>query len=130
LFVDTSALVAMLTSEDSADSLGARLTEAPLRITSPVVILEAAMVLSTRKDIEPIEAEFQIRLFLDDAAIAVGTIDEDTATAAVAAFEKFGKGRGNKARLNIADCLSYACAKQHRMPLLYVGDDFAQTDLG
>ncbi|AWR87976.1 type II toxin-antitoxin system VapC family toxin [Meiothermus taiwanensis] len=31
--------------------------------------------------------------------------------------------------LNFGDCLSYAVAKVAGLPLAYVGDDFAQTDL-
>ena len=77
----------------------------------------------------PEEAEILVRSLLEGARVAVTGIDDSTATHAIAAFSRYGKGRGNKAKLNIADCLSYACAKQHRMPLLYVGDDFAQTDL-
>ena len=45
------------------------------------------------------------------------------------AFARYGKGRGHKAQLNLADCLSYACAKRLGAKLLYKGDDFAQTDL-
>jgi ribonuclease VapC len=33
------------------------------------------------------------------------------------------------ASLNFGDCFAYALAKEHRCPLLYVGDDFAKTDL-
>lgn len=48
---------------------------------------------------------------------------------AVQAFSDYGKGRGHPAQLNLADCLSYACAKNRKMPLLYKGNDFAHTDL-
>jgi ribonuclease VapC len=47
---------------------------------------------------------------------------------AVACFESFGKGR-HAARLNLGDCLSYACAKAYRSPLLFKGDDFSRTDI-
>ncbi|MBR0924530.1 type II toxin-antitoxin system VapC family toxin, partial [Bradyrhizobium diazoefficiens] len=33
------------------------------------------------------------------------------------------------AQLNFGDCFAYACAKAYRIPLLYKGNDFAQTDL-
>lgn len=29
----------------------------------------------------------------------------------------------------MADCMSYACAKVANEPLLFVGDDFSQTDI-
>ena len=38
-------------------------------------------------------------------------------------------GRGHPAQLNIADCLSYACARNLKMSLLDKGSDFAKTDL-
>ncbi len=36
---------------------------------------------------------------------------------------------GHKADLNFGDCFAYACAKAHRLSLLYKGNDFSQTDL-
>jgi len=29
----------------------------------------------------------------------------------------------------MGDCFSYACAKIHRVPLLFKGDDFIHTDI-
>lgn len=43
-------------------------------------------------------------------------------------FLSFGKGR-HPARLNFGDCMSYAVAKRIRLPLLFVGEDFALTDV-
>jgi len=57
-------------------------------------------------------------------------MDAKTASLAVQAFADYGKGRGHPAQLNLADCLSYACAKAQGIPLLYKGKDFAHTDLG
>jgi len=56
-------------------------------------------------------------------------MDADAARFAVKAFADYGKGRGHPAQLNLADCLSYGCAKAQGVPLLYEGDDFARTDL-
>jgi ribonuclease VapC len=42
---------------------------------------------------------------------------------------RFGKGQGHPAQLNFGDCMAYALAKAHDAPLLYVGDDFARTDI-
>lgn len=44
------------------------------------------------------------------------------------AFARYGKGR-HPAKLNFGDCFSYAGAKMAGVPLLYVGEDFAETDL-
>lgn len=51
------------------------------------------------------------------------------ADAAYAAFVAFGKGSGHSAGLNFGDLFSYALAKVRRLPLLYKGDDLAQTDV-
>ena len=48
--------------------------------------------------------------------------------AAVEAYSRFGKGR-HKAGLNFGDCITYATARLADQPLLFVGEDFSQTDL-
>ena len=45
------------------------------------------------------------------------------------AFGAFGKGKGHPAKLNFGDCMSYAVAKFHDVPLLFKGDDFRLTDI-
>jgi ribonuclease VapC len=47
---------------------------------------------------------------------------------AVRAYRRYGKGR-HKASLDFGDCLAYSVAKLSRLPLLFVGNDFAETDL-
>jgi ribonuclease VapC len=47
---------------------------------------------------------------------------------ALDAFQRFGKGR-HPARLNLGDCQGYAVARLAREPLLFVGEDFRQTDI-
>jgi ribonuclease VapC len=48
---------------------------------------------------------------------------------AVAALAQHGKDQGHPAGLNLADCMSHACAKARAVMLLYKGDDFALADL-
>lgn len=129
MFVDTSALVAMLAGEDDPASYVSRLGEANAACTSGLVILEAAMRLSTMLDLDPVLVETRIRDALVEARIAVVVIDGAIATEAVAAFALYGKGRGHRAQLNLADCMSYACAKTLGLPLLFKGNDFAATDI-
>jgi uncharacterized protein with PIN domain len=47
----------------------------------------------------------------------------------VDAVQRFGKGRGHPAQLNMGEGAVYALAKTLNEPLLYVGGDFSQTDL-
>ena len=43
-------------------------------------------------------------------------------------WRRFGKGR-HPAGLNLGDCFAYALARARNEPLLFKGDDFAQTDV-
>ena len=129
MFVDTSVIVAILSGEEDAALWSDRLENASGRLTSAWVTLEAVMRLSTKLAIEPIEIAATIRLFLEEAEIEIVPIEAGDATLAVQAFSDYGKGRRHPAQLNLADCLSYACAKRHKVPLLYKGNDFAHTDL-
>ena len=43
---------------------------------------------------------------------------------------RYGQGRGHAACLNVGDCMTYAVAKTHAVPLPFKGDDFIiHTDL-
>jgi len=128
MFVDTSAIVAIICGEPDAADLAQRLASAARRFTSPVVRLEASMVLAAKLDISPARANALFDDFLDEANLSVVPIDDKIGELAVACFETFGKGR-HSARLNLGDCLSYACAKAYRSPLLFKGGDFSQTDI-
>jgi ribonuclease VapC len=44
------------------------------------------------------------------------------------AYEQWGRGL-HPAALNFGDCFAYEVAKEHACRLLYVGDDFAKTDI-
>lgn len=127
IFIDTSVFVAILTNEPDRDLFVDAIAGAERLITSPVVRLETCIVLSRRLDFSPGDAEARLGTFLEDAEIEETPVDSAVGAAAVACFEQYGKGR-HPARLNFADCLSYACAKAHGATLLFKGEDFAQTD--
>ena len=129
MFVDSSAVVAILASEPEAAELAARLEAAPRAICSGHVILESAMRLSTLLGLSPTTADELITRMVRTAGIEVVPITEEIAHRAVAAFERYGKGRGSAASLNFGDCLSYACAQAHGTALLYKGGDFSHTDI-
>ncbi len=44
-----------------------------------------------------------------------------------AAYDQWGKGV--HPALNFGDCFAYAVANERNCPLLYVGEDFARTDI-
>jgi ribonuclease VapC len=45
-----------------------------------------------------------------------------------AAYSTWGKGV-HPAKLNLGDCFAYEVARRYNCPLLYIGDDFAKTDV-
>ncbi|TPK92976.1 MULTISPECIES: type II toxin-antitoxin system VapC family toxin [unclassified Mesorhizobium] len=129
MFIDTSVVVAILADEEDAAEWSGRIELASRRITSPLVMLEAAMRLSSMLAVQPVVAEAAIEEFLREAEVEVVPIESGDAKLAIQAFSEYGKGRGHPAQLNLADCLSYASAKSRGMPLLYKGNDFSHTDL-
>ena len=129
MFIDTSAVVAILTEEPEAAELLERMAGAPVRLTSALVILEAVMRLSTKLAADPMTVEPLVERFMQEAGIDLAPMDASAARFAVKAFADYGKGRGHPAQLNLADCLSYGCARAQGVPLLYKGQDFARTDL-
>ncbi|NGO50133.1 PIN domain-containing protein [Allomesorhizobium camelthorni] len=129
MFVDTSAFIAVLADEEDGLDLAAKIYDSPGCTTSALVVLEAVMRLTSKLRVEPREALARLEAFLGEASVVVTAIEPGYVYLAVEAFTRFGKGRGHPAQLNLADCLSYACAKSRGVPLLYKGNDFSRTDL-
>ena len=128
MFVDASAMLAMLTDEPDGDRLARVLEGAQSPITSAIAIYETAARLMSKSSLSGAEARKTVDDFLRAANIRVVTIGEREAEIALQAFEQFGKRR-HPAGLNMGDCFAYACARAHRARLLYIGDDFSQTDV-
>jgi ribonuclease VapC len=129
IFVDTSAVVTILAAEPDAAALAAKLEADPERISAGHVVLESAMRLATMFGLAPTAADALVTRLLREAEIEVVPVTEDISHAAVAAFERYGRGRGSAGSLNFGDCLSYACAKAHSARLLFKGHDFSQVDI-
>lgn len=129
IFVDSSAVVALLTADPDAAALAAKLEGDAERISAGHVILEASMRLASVFGLTAAAADGLVTRLLREAAIGVVPITEDIGHAAVAAFDRYGRGRGAGGNLNFGDCLSYACAKAHGARLLFKGHDFSQTDV-
>lgn len=126
IVLDTSAVVAILRNEPERDRFVETILAANPRLMSAVSLQEAGMVIAGRLGDEamwePLDAllvRLDVEIVAHDAALA---------SIARAAFIRFGKGR-HSARLNFGDCASYALAKAHGVPLLFKGEDFAQTDI-
>jgi len=128
MFADASALTAMLVNERDAGELLARVQNYKTRITSPLAVWEAVIAVARVLGLEIQAAEAAVLEFLALVDIVVAPVPAEAYGAAIDAFARFGKGR-HPAALNFGDCFAYACAKQARLPLLYKGDDFPQTDI-
>lgn len=128
MFIDASAIVAILAGEDEADALALKLDQAKRRVSSPIAIYEAALGLARIKGQSIGWALQTVEAFLTAAEVSVGAVGRADAIAALSAFDRFGKGR-HPARLNLGDCFAYGCAKSRDLPLLYKGQDFSSTDI-
>ncbi len=129
MFVDTSVVVAVLAREPEAGELVSKIEQAATACTAGHVLLEASVRLSTMLGVSPLDAEAAIHAMFSEAGIDMVPITREIAHEAVAAFARFGKGRGHDAQLNFGDCFSYACARLHNVPLLFKGRDFVATDI-
>lgn len=138
MFIDSSAFMAILLGEAEAGDLLLRLAEHRRKpVTTPIVRYEVVVSLARSRaegraiapeDLRLAEERFDTLLeVLECSEIMVSAKIGRMATAAAATY---GKGAGHPAKLNMGDCMSYAAAKASGMPLLYKGDEFAQTDLG
>jgi ribonuclease VapC len=129
MFVDASAIVAILTREPEADALSDRLERAFAPITSPIAIFEAALGICRKRHASVEEAAADVGAFLAVANIRPVPISLDDAQTALVAFSRYGKGRGHPAQLNMGDCFAYAIARNNGVELLFKGDDFGMTDI-
>ena len=129
MFVDASALLAILWQEAEADRLADAIEGAPYRCTSPLAIFETVAGMMRQRRIPKAAAEEHLRAVLTAARIEIVPITDEIGRAALDAFDRYGKGRGHPAQLNMGDCFAHACAKTLGLPLLYKGDDFSRTDM-
>lgn len=128
MFIDASAIVAILAAKDDADSLAARFGQAREVHTSAMAIWEAVLGLARVLNMSLDNATGLVDGLLGEANATVVPIDRATGQEALRAFIRFGKGR-HPAALNMGDCFAYACTRQLATTLLCKGNDFPQTDI-
>jgi ribonuclease VapC len=124
-----SAISAILTREPEADALTEVLEKARSPITSAVAIFETALGICRKRQASVEEGGEDVREFLTVSGIYTVSITDAEAEVALAAFSRYGKGRGHPAQLNLGDCFAYAVAQTHRTTLPFKGDDFDKTDI-
>jgi ribonuclease VapC len=130
MFIDASAIVALLSDEPEAARVSNALASAQAPFTSPVAVLEAALALARAdKFNRPVATVAPlIHDFLEQCGIELRDLPPaaDLTRLALHAAQRYRSGRRG---LNLGDCLHYACAKYSGVPILATGGEFSQTDL-
>ena len=125
MVIDTSAIVAILLNEPSAAQLVAAVEADRTRLVSAAAVVETSLVLLGRYGEV---GDSQLDRMLRAIGADVVPVGEDQVVLARDAALRFGRGR-HPAALNFGDLFSYALAGARDQPLLFVGDDFAKTDV-
>jgi ribonuclease VapC len=120
--VDASALMAIVLREAEADRCKAALEEEPELLISAGTVAEALIVAAGRNLVE------EMTRLIDGLGFEIVSVTPASARRIAAAYARWGRG-AHPAGLNFGDCFSYEVAKERSCPLLYVGEDFAKTDL-
>lgn len=125
MIVDTSVLLAIAFREQGHETLIDEVLSADAVAAGTPTLAETGIVLSARLGDA---AQGMLERLLDELAIQEIPFGEVHWREAVAAFRRYGKGR-HPASLNFGDCMTYAAARLAGERLLYVGSDFAATDV-
>ncbi|MBX3568992.1 MAG: type II toxin-antitoxin system VapC family toxin [Rhizobiaceae bacterium] len=128
MFLDASALVAILANEPERGAFLRKLQSSDRRTTSVVAVFEAALALS-RATGSCAAAHSEVQRFMDIAGIVIEETPASLLPELAIAWDRYGKTSESAARLNMGDCVSYAFAKLLGVPLLFKGNDFIHTDL-
>ena len=124
IVVDTSAFLTIVLREPGYEqSLDLLMASHDRALPAPVLV-EASIVLG-RLQRDP---QSMIDAHIAWLDLKITSLDEESARLAQQAWATYGKGK-HPARRNFGDCLVYGTAKRLRARLLFIGDDFAQTDL-
>ena len=125
MIVDSSALVAVIFQEPDYEIIIDKLMESSATGIGTPTLVETGIVLDARlrKD-----SRFLLTRMLDEFNIVEVPFGESHWRESLVAYRRFGRGR-HRANLNFGDCLSYAVARLASEPFLFVGKDFAATDL-
>jgi ribonuclease VapC len=122
IVLDTSALMALLLAEPEADQIAEILKSDEDFMISAGTLAEALIVAGRRGLSE------EMSRLLEGIGVEIEAVSAAGAIAVSEAYSRWGKGI-HPAGLNFGDCFSFVAAKTGNSSLLYVGDDFAKTDL-
>ncbi len=120
--VDTSALMAIVLGEPEGEACMTAIEEAEQLLISAGTVAEALIVAGRRNVGEEVGA------LISGLGFEIVSVTAASARRIGDAYGKWGKGI-HPASLNYGDCFAYEVAIEHDCPLLYVGEDFVQTDV-
>jgi ribonuclease VapC len=120
--VDTSALMAILVGEPQGAACIAAFQAAREAVISAGTIAEALIVAAGRNLSDDMAS------LIETLPLRIVEVSPEGARRIGRIYAKWGKGF-HPAGLNFGDCFAYDLAKQNGCPLLFVGDDFARTDI-
>jgi ribonuclease VapC len=122
IVVDTSALVAIVLDEPGEAECRAVVRNNDDLLLSAGTLAELLIVAAGRNFLEETER------LLAELSFEVVPVTEARSHAVGEAYRGWGRGF-HAASLNFGDCFAYALAKERGCALLYVGQDFARTDV-
>ena len=126
MIVDSSALIALILQEPGHQKIGRALRAEDKLHMSAVTWVELGVVADRR--LSEVN-QHRLDAMIDGLGIVLVPLSVAQARRARQAHRRYGPGSGSAARLNMGDCFSYALAIELDEPLLFVGDDFAHTDV-
>lgn len=122
IVVDSSALMAIVLGEGAGERCIAILAaEAEVAIAAGT--LAEALIVAGRRGVAA-----ELSRLIEGLGLQVVPLSADGARRVAEAYGRWGKGI-HAAGLNFGDCFAYALAKEQGCALLFVGEDFARTDL-
>ena len=129
LFVDASALVAMITNEPERDRFRQTVLAEADSLWSAMSCWETVSAVRKRGTLSVPEARALVEESAELLGLRLVDVGSTELIAALDAYQTYGRTSGHPAKLTMGDCFAYACAKANNASLLYKGNDFLHTDL-
>jgi ribonuclease VapC len=135
MFVDASAMIAILLQEPQSDRFVKTLEDAApgSLYTSVIALWEATVAMYRKKSTSMAEAQAQLEAFTRIAEISLLPVTPEDNHLALKAFDLHGRHRHpdetRNSALNLADCFHYAVSKSRSLPILTKDVGFALTDI-
>ncbi|MCK8779007.1 type II toxin-antitoxin system VapC family toxin [Rhizobium sp. NTR19] len=122
IVVDTSALIAIIKDEEMGWACSNIMAREPRIIMSAGTLVEARIVALGARRLSTLDE------IIAGSIAEVIPVTDERARLVSDVYRRWGKGF-HRAGLNFGDCFAYATAQEFDCPLLYIGNDFAQTDV-